>query len=160
MTARDAFASLAGGPPEFSGVSATNSASVNATSGIALLLSYNTIAFDVGDYHDAGAPSRFVAPVTGKYYVRAGATLGASSNGYRELSVHKGSAGVYNTNNIVLIDIKAPNAASNTTWLNANGIVSLTAGEYLEAFVLHDAGVVLSVSRATYVPFQMMLVGV
>lgn len=155
-----AWTALGSTTPTFSGASVYHSTTQTATSTVALLLVYDTENFDVGGYHSvASQTSRMVAPSTGYYYVRAGGTFQASSNGYRELSVHKNSNGLYNSANIVLVDIRAPNAASNTTWLNANGIVSLTAGDYLEVFALHDAGVNLTVARASYVPFQMELVG-
>lgn len=75
----------------FSGARVTNATqSINSSS--ATTLTWDTEAYDTDAYRDAGAPTQFVIPATGKYRISLGGWFGFSTGSELDIWVSLGTA--------------------------------------------------------------------
>jgi hypothetical protein len=145
-----------GGSGTFSGASAYHSTTQNASTAVWTLLVYDSEEHDTASYHSTSTNnSRFVAPVTGYYMVRAAAEFAAHATGGRHIAVCKNTGGVAAT--ALSVASHAAITNGNPTRIACSSVVYLTAGEYCEAFVYQDSGTTLAVTKNTGLSFQMVL---
>ena len=89
----------------------------------------------------AGSPTRLTIGLTGKYILGASYAIDGGA-GYREAGIYKNSAEI--------LPSRIDNAAGETTYLPFGGSsFSLSAGDYLEVFVKHNAGGAINLRAAS-----------
>lgn len=110
---------------------------ISLPSGAYTVLSLNTNIYDTSSIHSTTVnPTRFTAPVAGKYIVCSGLRFSGNSSGsYRALQIAK--------NQVTFASSwLGPNAAPLTN--TVTDIVDLSVGDYVEMYAYQDSGVSLS----------------
>lgn len=105
-----------------------------------------TIATEAHDPYSAYATSKYTAPVTGYYYVSAQAVFSSTTTKTVFIYIQK--------NGTTVLDVDRGNIgeamlASSSIYHKSTGTYLLTAGDYIEVYILHNAGVNQTVGAAS-----------
>jgi hypothetical protein len=115
-----------------------------------MLISYDTEAYDSGTVWTVANPSRLIAPSTGYYQVHAGISFnGNSDSATRQIRVRKNAGGSAAGGSAVALASCAPIPTAALTHLRTQAIVQMTAGDYLEVFVLQNSSASLASNSIT-----------
>lgn len=102
----------------------------------------DTEIFDTADLWDVANPERLTAPIAGIYQVSAGVRFSSTSSvGDRSLILYKGALGTPNE----IGSSRAPAASTADTMATVSSLVTLAAGEYVQARVIQSSGGALNV---------------
>lgn len=118
------------------------SVSVSIPDNVATAVTFNTEDFDTGALHSTVSnTSRLTVPsgAGGVYLVTATIAFAANATGSRQLQFYKNGSGVSAT-------FVAPGHASLEACITATFLVSLSAADYMECYVVQDSGGALGVS--------------
>lgn len=154
---RDAINFLASGMPR---VSVSNSTAHSHTSGTALLLTWDTEAYDTDTMHSTVTnTSRLVATTAGTYTVNARIAFASNATGIRYLDLRKNAAGAVASGTRIAFDANTAVGSSTVTVVNVAIDVVLAAADYLEVFGFQNSGGALSTDvSAGQTLFQMRMV--
>lgn len=151
---RDAINFLASGMPR---VSVTNSVGLSHTSGTALLLTWDTEAYDTDTMHSTSTnTSRLVATTAGPYQVNARVGFLSNATGIRTLELRKNSAGSVAGGTRIAFDSTGAVGGSTDTTVSITADVVMAANDYVELFGLQTSGGALSTDNATGLTFFQM----
>lgn len=121
--------------PVSSSARVTHSVAQTMTTGVLLILAFNTERFDTDGYHDnAINNSRLTAPFTGKYLIGANVSWGYFNDGLRVLNIRRNGSTIIASTNLDHITTFNGSASELTTF------AQLTAGDYLEVTSLQSSG--------------------
>jgi hypothetical protein len=123
------------------------------TGGAAKTLNFGGEFFDTAALHDNTTNnSRLTAPEAGIYQVNAMVSWNANATGGRLLAVVKNGAAFP-----TMSDVRSPTAGG-TSSQSLSGLISLAAGDFLEAKVSQDSGTTLAVASSAQTQFSMVKV--
>jgi hypothetical protein len=119
----------------------TDQAIPNAT---ATAVQFDTVVTDPTGLWSATTPTRLTAPVAGQYLIAASLFWQAAAAGEALLRIQKNgiSADLYGVSSV-------PNSATNSAGTSTTVILSLAAGDYVEAVAFQTSGGSLNVQGAT-----------
>lgn len=127
----------AGGTSTGAAVSLTSGSSQSIPNNTTTPVNFNNTLFDTGSYYSGGNPSRFTVAATGLYSVHASICWDSPSGGERMLFICKnGNYSVQYAANII------PGGGVTSGYnpaCSTSCVMSLTAGDYIEACAYHDA---------------------
>lgn len=110
------------------------------TSGTAALMLWDAEQWDADSMHSTSTnTSRLNATTTGLYTVSVSVFWAANATGFREVEVRKNSAGAVGSGTGIF-KWRCPATATLGGAVAGTGLVSLTAGDYLECFGLQTSG--------------------
>lgn len=140
-------------------VHVTNTTGLSHTTGVSLLLTWDTEVADTDTMHSTVTnTSRLVATTAGLYTVTARAAFAANATGIRSLDVRKNAAGVAAGGTRVGYDSQTPVTGAVTSVAVVEDI-RMAAGDYLEAFGYQTSGGALALdATAGFTLFQLRLV--
>lgn len=133
------------------------SSNVSLTSGTAGVVQWTANAYNVDNEYTASS-SRLTANTSGLYRVSARAAFAYNATGTRELQLAKNAAGTIG-GGTVLTDVFAPAATvtgSPPLVVSSGFDIVLTAGDYIEMFVLQNSGSALNLLAGQYSTFLQM----
>lgn len=110
---------------------------------------------------DTAQPSRFYAPVSGRYAISGGVVFGSHATGYRIFHVRINSAGSQATGTSLMFWTTAAVNGTVTSIPFAMSDIYLVAGDYIEGFVNQTSGTALVVGSISGVTptFTMSYIG-
>lgn len=125
----------------FNGASAYNSVTQSIANTAATAATFDSELFDTNNYHSTTTNTdRITIPTTGYYAVRAQVGWDANSTGQRVVNIYKNNA------NFVPALASFATGFTNVTTQYVDGILSLTAGDYLQVVVTQTSGGALNTS--------------
>jgi hypothetical protein len=118
-----------------------NSANISINASTFTALTFNSERYDNGSLHSTSANTgRLTAPITGLYLIGASVEWAGNTTGDRFASIQLNGA-----TTIARVAQRANAGAGNTVTQEPGCPYQLTAGDYVEVVVIHDAGVALNV---------------
>lgn len=118
-----------------------NSGSVSINSATPTALTFSNEDHDTNTIHDPGSPTKLTIPTGkgGKWLVGASVVWESNTVGAREVAIRKNGSANTGGGNAVEASSNNPTTVSTTT------IISLAAGDYIEAYVTQKSGGALNV---------------
>jgi len=129
---------------------------VPLTSGANTPIAFNQTEWDTSNFHSNSVNNtRMVAPIKGKYEVFACVQFAAGAGTYRYIVFARNGSGVYP--NLKGLIEEVGNSAADATALTSSALFDLNAGDYVEVWGSHNAGVALNATVHAYAPFFQMI---
>jgi hypothetical protein len=143
--------------PSFKGCRLFNTATISVANNTATALTYNSESFDTDSFHSTSSnTSRITIPagLGGKYSVFAIIEYPANTTGSREIQIRINGSVAGQT----IVDYQ--NFSSGAFYQKTAGIMELTAGDYIELWVLQSSGVSLNIALSqSYCQFSVQYLG-
>ena len=126
---------------------------VTSISGSATTVLFDTELFDSASMHSTSSNTgRITAPVDGLYSVDAMVAFASNATGYRDITV--------NRNGTAYLRDRSPAISGISTIARCSGLITMTAGQYLEVAALQNSGGNLdTVTGASWTKFIVARIG-